>query len=83
MRVRALLVTTLDGSWAIWLRQGGDVTGTALPAEAVGGLEACLCFEPSRADRLGESGVVVFVLVCVGLGEVGDGAVEDIALAEV
>jgi hypothetical protein len=35
-----------------------------------------LCLDPSGGDGRGEGGVVAFVLVGVGLGEVSDGVVE-------
>src|SRR5262245_2353963 len=39
--------------------------------------------QPPFAHRLHEDLVVALVLICIGLGEVGDGFVEAIALAEV
>ena len=40
------------------------------------GLDACLGLYASGGDRVGQCGVVAFVLVGVGLGEVGYGLVE-------
>jgi hypothetical protein len=52
------------------------------PAPALSS-DAFDCLESSGADRVGEGLVVAFVLVGVGLGEVGDRLVEGVALAQV
>ena len=44
-------------------------------------LKTGLCFEPARVHGLGQGLVIALVLVGVGTGEVGDGLVEDIAVA--
>jgi hypothetical protein len=48
-----------------------------------GPLQAGLCNDPARVDGLDECLVITLVLVCVGAGEVGDGPVEYIAVAQV
>ena len=65
------------------VRRRTSRNGPTLDALLVRGpLQAGLCNDPARVDGLDECLVITLVLVCVGAGEVGDGPVEYIAVAQ-
>ena len=57
-----------------------DTEGTGLAARS---LQTSLCDDAARIDGIDEGLVVAFVLIGVGGAEVGDGPIEDVAVAQI